>query len=423
MNCEKIKLKEDVNLNLIKTDKFKTNLVSIFLTKRLDKENVTKEALIPAILRLGTNKIKTQKDLNEKFENMYGAEFNCGIEKRGDNHILKFYIETIDDSFTLNKENVLEESIKLLLDIVFNPLVEKNSFNKSYVLNEKEHLKKIIESKIDNKSTYAYLRCIEEMYKNEIFGIYEYGCIDDLKKIDEKNLYEYYKEFINECKIDIYISGRLENKESIINSVTKNEQISGLKDRKALYVPNSIEKVSTTIKEKEIEEKMDITQGKIVIGLNVINSDDEASILNVYNAILGGGANSKLFQNVRERASLAYTASSIYIKAKNVIFIRCGIEIDNYEKTIKIIKEQLEDIKNGKFSQKDIDDAKELIISSLNSISDEQANEITYELSQELSDKKVTINEFIEEIKNVTKAQIESASKKVQINTIYFLRN
>ena len=331
MNYSPIKINEGINLHLINTNKFKTNIISVFLTKKLTRENVTKEALIPAVLRLGTANIKTQEELNKKLEDMYGADFNCGIEKRGDNHVLKFYIEAIEDEYALNGETIQKEAINLLLDIVFNPLVENSSFKKEYVDGEKENLKRIIESKIDNKSNYAYVRCIEEMYKNEPFGLYEYGYIEDLKNINENNLYEYYEEFLNNCKIDIFVSGNINEKE-IEDTIKSNKNINKLLPRNPEFILDSKQDINN-IKDQTAEEKMDVSQGKIVIGMSIKNNIDDA-VLNVYNAILGGGANSKLFQNVREKASLAYTAGSRYIKSKNNIFIRCGIEIKNYEKTI-----------------------------------------------------------------------------------------
>ena len=420
MDYSKTKIKEGINLHLIKTNKFKTNIISIFLTKKLTKENVTKEALIPAVLRLGTAKIKTQEELNKKLENMYGADFNCGIEKRGDNHILKFYIENISNEYALNKENIEKESINLLLDIVLNPLVENDAFKAEYVNCEKEHIKKIINSKIDNKSKYAYTRCIEEMYKGQEFGLYEYGYIEDLENINEKNLYEYYKKFLNECKIDIFISGKIKEDE-VLDAIKNNEKVVKLLPRNAKYIANSKKNI-TKVEEKAITEKMNVSQGKIVIGISIKNDIDNA-VLNVYNAILGGGANSKLFQNVRERASLAYTASSRYLKAKNNIFIMCGIEIDNYNKAIKIIKEQLEDIKAGKFSDTDINNAKELLIASLTSIQDEQTSEISYYMAQELLNESCSINQACKKIQMVSKTQIMQAAESMIINTIFFLRN
>ena len=130
-----------------------------------------------------------------------------------------------------------------------------------------------------------------------------------------------------------------------------------------------------------------------------------------------------MFQNVREKESLAYTASSSYIKAKNNIFIKCGIEIANFEKAVKIIKEQLEDIKNGKFEEADIDDAKRTIISNVKTIPEEQDTEITYYFGQEISNIKYTLEEYVEKINKVTKQQIQELSEKININTIYFLRD
>lgn len=420
MNYSPIKINEGINIHLINTNKFKTNIISVFLTKKLTRENVTKEALIPAVLRLGTANVKTQEELNKKLEDMYGADFNCGIEKRGDNHVLKFYIEAIEDEYALNGENIQKEVINLLLDIVFNPLVENSSFKKEYVDGEKENLKRIIESKIDNKSNYAYVRCIEEMYKNEPFGLYEYGYIEDLKNINENNLYEYYEEFLNNCKIDIFVSGNINEKE-IEDTIKSNKNINKLLPRNPEFILDSKQDINN-IKEQTAEEKMDVSQGKIVIGMSIKNNIDDA-VLNVYNAILGGGANSKLFQNVREKASLAYTAGSRYIKSKNNIFIRCGIEIKNYEKTIEIIKEQLEDMKKGKFSEDDIKNAKELLIASFISIQDEQPREISYYMSQQLSKDTSDIETACKKIESVNKEQIIEAAENIMINTIFFLRN
>ena len=145
--------------------------------------------------------------------------------------------------------------------------------------------------------------------------------------------------------------------------------------------------------------------------------------MSVYNAILGGGANSKLFQNVREKNSLAYTAGSTFRRQKNTIFIRCGIEINNYNKALETIKEQIEDMRSGKFTEEDIENAKKLIVSSVRGISSEQDTEITYYYGQELSDNFTSIDEYIEKIERVTKEELVEVSKDIWINTIYFLRD
>ena len=397
-----------MQITKLQSNKFKTNLVALFITVPLTKENCTKNALITSVLRRGTKKLKTQEEIAKKLEELYGAGFNCGVDKLGDYHVLKFYIETLENTYTLNNENLLQEGINLLLDIVFNPLIEENAFNKAYVEQEKLNLKKLIESRKDNKALYAKERCLENMFVGESYGLYKYGTVEGLEKIDEKNLYEYYKELINNCKIDLYITG---------NNIDN------------VKVPNISSKELTKIEShhiaptrpNKVNEVQDVTQGKLIIGLDVGNSKKAA--VSMYNTILGGGANSKLFQNVREKASLAYSAGSSYIRRKNAILIQTGIEIENYDKTLDIIEKQLEDMKNGNISDDEFNSAKELIVSSIELIEESKEDMITFYFDQNLFEENLSVTEYKEMIKKVTKEDVIEVAKKVKEDTIYFLTN
>ena len=418
-------LKENIKAHLIQTPKFKTNLISIFLTVPLSRETVTKNALIPAVLKSGTQNLNSQEKISIELENMYGANLDCGIEKIGDNQIIKFYLETINDNFLPKQENLLEKSINLLLDIIFNPLVEENHFNNQYIETEKQTIKRLIDGKIDNKDMYAFHRCIEEMYKNKPFGLYKYGYIEDLEKINAHNLYEYYKELINTSKIDIFISGDF-NENEIFNLLKNNENIEKLADREDIHIVNNeqTEKKEPVEEVKILNESKDVTQGKLVIGMEInYYKENSKYAMCLYNVILGESATSKLFQNVREKASLAYTARSNYIRQKNNIFVRCGIEIENYDKAVKIINEQFADMKNGNFTDEDIENAKKYMISGIKTVADEQDSEITYYLGQELSGKLTSFDEYIKKINAVTKEEILDIANNVNTNMIYFLKN
>lgn len=422
VNYSELDIKNGIKLHTIKTEKFKTNLIAVMLTTKLDKENVTKNALIPAVLRRGTASLNTLEEINKKLEEMYGASLDCGLDKTGDNQVLKFYIESVNDEFLpQNNENMLKKSLEKIFELVFNPYLENNCFKKEYVEQEKENLKQIIEGKIDNKARYALDRCTEEMYKNQPFGLYKYGYVEDLKNIDEKNLYEYYLNLINKCKIDIFVSGILDNQ--IEEIIRNNQNISKLKERNPEFImPETKSKISE--KENILQESMDVNQGKLVLGLDLdVDNEDLRYDTMIYNSILGGSANSKLFQNVREKASLAYTASSSYYRFKNNIFINCGIEIGNYEKALKIIKQQIEDMKKGDFTDEEVENAKQGIIAAIKSIDDEQDTEIMYFFGQELSANKLDIDEYMNRISKVNKQNVVDIANKISINTIYFLKN
>ena len=426
MRYTKREIKEGIKVHLIKNDNFKTDFTVVFLTIPLEKENITKNALIPAILRSGSRKYETYQRISEELEMLYGASFDCGIDKTGDNLVLKFYIESINYNYLPQINNNLEKVLEILLDIIFDPKVTNDEFDAEYIEIEKRNLGMIIKAQKDDKDQYAYDRCINIMYNNSGYGLSKYGNLEDLQTINPHNLYEQYKQLIDNAKIDIIISGDYDE-EKILNYVETNGLIKKLNPRKEKI---NINKYSTEIKDKkdkanEINEELDIVQGKLVIGLDILPNElgDFRFISILYNAIFGNGVSSKLFQIVREKESLAYTAKSEYIAQKNNIFIRCGIECQNYEKATELIKKLLEDMKNGEFSEEDIKKAKDYILAGVDAINEEQDSQILFLFGQELTKMPLTIEEHKNNIQKVTKEQIVEFANKIQLNTIYFLKN
>lgn len=345
-----------------------------------------------------------------------------GIEKTGDNHVMKFYIENINDQFLPQKDSNFQKSFEILSDIIWNPYLEDGQFKQEYVNGEKQKLERIILSKIDNKTNYSISRCIEEMYQGEPYGLYKYGYLEDIQHYDSKELYQHYQEIMKQCKIDIFVSGNIE--ENIERIIKDNKNIKKLNEREPRYIPISNVNKKQRTELQEIKESMDVAQGKIIMGLDINDSEMSSKyIALVYNAILGGTANSKLFQEVREKESLAYSTSSSYLKPKNNIFILCGIDCEDYDKTIQIIKKQIEDMKEGRFTQEDLDNAKHYILTTIKAISSEQDTEISYYFGQELSDQSLSLEEYRSKIERIKKDDVIQLAKRITINTIYFLQN
>ena len=363
--------------------------------------------------------------MNKELEDMYGASFNCGIDKMGDNVVLKFYIESISNEYAFDGEDILKKNLNNLLEIVFDPIQNGNLLNEEFLSLEKENLKKVINRKIDDKDSYALDACISAMYGQEKFGLYKFGYKEDVDKVTIEEISDYYNWLIQNSKIDIFISGNIDINQ-IETYLKENNNIKNLRPRIENYILNNEFTESKQIVENinEISEKMNITQGKLVIGLDILSNMENLQIVSlVYNAILGDGANSMMFQNVREKASLAYSAKSTFVKQKLNIFIRCGIQIENYEKAVELIKIQLENIKKGKFSEEDVLNAKTYLISSLKNVAEEQDTEVIYYIGQEISKTNMSLEEYINKLEMVTKEQVIELANSIQINTIYFLKN
>ena len=430
-----------IKIKRFENNKFKTNEIAVFVTIKQTQENATKNALIPAVLRRGSANFQNQLEISKKLENMYGANFNCGVDKSGDYIILKFFIETINNEYSDSKENLAQEAFNLLTDIVFNPLIENDGFNINYVKQEKDNLAKIINSKKDDKANYAYQRCVEEMFKNNPYGIYKYGSLQDLEKINEKNLYEYYLNIIRNSQIFIYINGKNANSINVDENINNNFKIAfnnnsnennenddfqeknenaEIEDNKNTEIKdNKNVKIVALQPINIVKEKLDVTQGKLIIGLNAPSENKYA--VTMYNTILGGGANSKLFQNVREKESLAYYASSRYIRRKDAIIIRTGIELANYDKAVKVIKEQLEEMKKGNISDYELSSAKTLILASLKLIPESQEDIMAFDFDQDVFNENLTFEQYYKKIENITANEIIDVANQVKINTIYYL--
>lgn len=422
MKEEIVRINEKTFIHIINVTKFKSNLIAAFLLTDLNRETVTKNALIPAVLRRGTEKLKTMKDISIKMEEMYGALFDASTDKIGDKQAVELYISSINNDYALENEDLLTESLNFMYDAIYNPKLVNGIFDEEYVSQEKETLRELIKSKINNKGTYAILRCTEEMFKDDPYALYKYGIEEDLDNINAENLYEQYKKLLDESEKHFYISGKI-NSEEIKNffyDKFKKEEVS---NDKIIRTKKSELKINSEELPKKITEKMDVTQGKLVLGYDV---DIDLTPENFYkmtvcNVILGGSSNSKLFQNVREKASLAYTTRSSYLKHKGVLMITAGIELDKYDKALELIEIQVNDMKQGNFSDEDLKDAKVFLENLFNTCEDDQMTMVELSIGQFVLGIDDTVEEMIENFKKVTREDVIEMANKLKLVVNYYL--
>lgn len=413
---KRVKLGNGIFLNLIKTNKFKSNLLSYYFIRPLNRDEVTRNSLVPLVLKRGTEDLNSSIQIEKAFEDMYGANYSSSVNKRGERHVIRFSAEWANGKY-LNDNEQNSKVVELLRKIIYNPYIENNAFKKEYVDQEKENHKIRIESKINDKRSYAVNRCIEEMCKYEDFSIYSLGYIEDIDSINEINLYKQYENLLNTSQIEIFYVGDydedFENYLIDSNSVEREDVVDIIR-----------EKITASVEQKNmVEESLDVNQGKIVIGYRTgIPFEDELyNSLLIASDILGGGPNSKLFRNVREKESLAYYISSSVIKYKSIMLIDGGIEFENYQKTVNIINTQIEELKAGDFSDDDIEISKKSIKTSLESIRDSIFHISEFFLSQIIGKDSRNLKQVIEGFENVNKEQIIEVANKINIDTIYFM--
>ncbi|MFQ9999819.1 MAG: EF-P 5-aminopentanol modification-associated protein YfmF [Intestinibacter bartlettii] len=416
-NLKTLEIGKNVKLTLIPESKFKTNLISVYIQRKLDRNEVTKNALLPGILKSGCNKYKTLGQLTDREEELYGSYLHAGASKRGESQVLGFSILSVNEKYL--DEKILGQCIEFLNEIINNPLVIDGGFNEEYLNIEKEILKDSIMSIINDKGNYAMKRTNEIMFEGEPYSINGKGYIEDLDTIDRVGLYEHYKEVLKTSPIEIMIEGEFEESE-VVELIKEKFQF----DRGNIIDIPKEEYYKEVDEVKEVKENMDIAQGKLVMGYrcNVDYLDEEKyySLL-LGSRILGGGADSKLFINVREKESLCYTIYSTIQKSKSTMMVCSGIEAQNYEKTVNLVKEQVQKLKDGDITESEISNAKIAFINSLNSLNDEIGRISDFYFSQSISKNKSDLDQIKNMINKSTKEDIVEAVKNIELDTIYFL--
>lgn len=411
-------IKPGVNLRYIKAEKFKTNMISVFLNIPIKRETVTKAALLPAVMKRGTEKHKTMTDLTRYLYDLYSASLRAGVRAKGDGEVIYFTIDYIRDKFI--GENLTEKIVDILKEFIFCPLTDENGFMNEYLAGEKINLKNAIESLINDKREYTEFKCREAMFMGEGYGMYEAGFTEDLPNITTQNLYDFYKELLGTAKVDVFVSGDLD--EDALNLI-RTELCGAFAPRNAEYIKTKIALPSGGEIRKLVEE-IPVVQSKLCIGLKCgidPTSYDYYGLL-LGSCVFGSSPFSKLFNNVREKLSLAYYAVSKIERFKSAMFISCGIETENYQAAYDEIIVQFNKMRSGDITDAELKNSKLYLINGFNSMKDGLRTMEDYYLSQAIMDNPGGIDDLIERIDATTKDEVVKAFNAIELDTIYFLK-
>ncbi|CAM2889487.1 pitrilysin family protein [Paenibacillus sediminis] len=408
-----------LRIHVLPTKRFKTFAISLYIGFPLQEETVTKVALTPFVLRRGTASYPETTQFREQLEHLYGAGFALDVYKRGDYQIVQFRMDTINDSFVQSDESLLEKSFNFLGEVLTKPVTENGHFRTSYVQAERETIRKKMEAIVNDKIRYAAERCIEEMCKDEPYRLHPLGKREDLAGIEAAELYNAYQDWLQNAVMDLYVVGDTTSEE--VEQLVKKSF-----DMQRTSSPSySQTRAITGVKEvKTVEEAMNVSQGKLNMGLrtSITYGDDKYAPALLYNGILGGYPHSKLFRNVREKASLAYYASSRYDGHKGIGTIQSGIEIQNYKKALDIIQKQLESMRAGEISELEMIQTKAMISNALREIEDSAFEMIAFDFNRQLSGKERSTSELLEQVQRVTVQDVVAAAQTFELDTVYFLK-
>ena len=406
---------DGVGYSTIIDPKFKTNKIQVIFITDLLEETAAENAMAIGVMGSSNKNYKNIGEITEKLNALYGANINVQVTRQGDFQRLAIGVNSINNRYALENEDVSGEVMQILLDCIFSPNAENDEFGKEPFDFRKKDLLDTIDAEINNKRGYAVLKAGQKAFDGENAGNSPYGTKETASAVTPSSAFEAYKKLLSDAQVEIYFVGSEEDP-SVEEKMTK--AFSSYKRNTTSYKFMNFSPLKNEI--YRCEEKLDVNQCKMVMAFKTDSTDKYA--VKLMNTIFGGTPFSKLFLNVREKLSLCYYCAANYNGLKGSIFVDCGIEEENIEKAEKEILNQLEDMKNGNFSQEDIDNSILSIANSLKSIGDTTSSYINWYNSCFIQDENITPEQSLEKYKAVTKQQLIDAANSLKLDTVYVMK-
>ncbi len=410
-----------VYLTCVTTDKFKTGYYSVSLVTPLEKSAAAVNALLPRVLRRGTSRLPDMESLAAELDMLYGARIEPTVRKKGEKQLTGLSADFVDDAFVPEKD-VLERVIGLVGEIMISPSTTGGRLRAEYVDSERDKLADEIRSLINDKRSYAEIRLIEKMCDGEAYAVPCLGTEAETEKITVYSASKKYRELLASAVVEIFYCGsasfeRVERATLDAFSALPRADLAERHGTEVLLEPKRPEL-------REFSDLMDVAQGKLAIGCRMgkAMAAPNYAAISVTNAVFGGSVTSKLFLNVREKLSLCYYAGSRVDRHKGIMLISSGINLDKYDEALSEITRQLDAVKAGDISARELDGAKRALITSLRTAQDSARRTEEFYLDEALLGLEYTPDDVAALVSLVTAEEVAETASGIRMDAVYFLK-
>ncbi len=401
----------------IPSSRFKTARISVTAYLPLKEEDIAAASLMAQILSNGCARFPRPLDLSRELDRLYGATLGADTDKIGDTLVWRAGIIFVQDKFL--PENIFADCANLLFDTIFAPLCDEGGFDGDNFRREKRIQLEDIEGEINDKRTFARNRCLAAMCEGDPFGIPNLGTAEQVSALSREGVFNAWRTFLKTAYFRVGVIADEPHDE--VYSLFA-ERLNNI-ERGEIYTPKEAELFSSADEVKCVSDRMDVAQGKLVLGYEIggAGEDGDSYRSMVMIDMLGGGPYSLLFNNVREKLSLCYYCAARGLRRKGILMIDSGVEFDNMDKAEKAIGEQIELLCSGDFDDSLLSASKLSICGALGGIYDSQAVTDRWYCDRLFDKAPLSPEQLAERINTVTREDVIAAAKTLKLDTVYRL--
>lgn len=402
----------------VKDNRFKTNLISLFLVMPMEEGTVSANALLPFLLKRCCRDYPDLSALNRRLAELYGARLSGDVSTIGENQMLSLSITAIDDRFALNQEVISGDCARLICSLLFDPALENGTFQESDIALERRCLTELIDSEINEKRVYAKNRLREIMFRNERYGIGRYGTRDGALTLTPGDVTAAWNRVLACGKITMLALGSADTAPALSQFTAAigklNRTFSNVCATEFIPSADSVNYYT---------ERLTVNQAKLVMGFRAGAAQGHGNVyaVRVMTALFGGMPHSKLFLNVREKKSLCYYCVSRYDRQKGVVFVECGIEEKNYQAALDEILVQLDCIRRGEFDENELNATILAMKNQFEGVTDSQMGTALWYADQLTDEEMLTPADAAKKAAQITRDDVIAAAKAATLDTVYLL--
>ena len=406
-----------VHLHFIQSEKFKTNKIKVRFSAPMSEKTIAGRVLTASMLETSNALYPTSQAFREKLANLYGANYSTSLSRRGLVHYLDINLSFVRDQFLSRKNMLADEILDFLKASLFFPLSNGQAFDTKTFEIEKRNVLTDLEAEIENHFYHAHRELNNLFYDLPEMRIPRVGTIELVEKETAETSFAAFQQMLNQDQIDFFFIGDFY--EIAVREKIQEFQFSEREQPLQLSYQQNYSNIT-----REKLEQRDVHQSIVELAYHFSSQYGDRSHLPliVLNGLLGGFAHSKLFVNVREKESLAYTISSSFDIFSGLMRIYAGIDRANRTKTIALINRQILDLKRGHFTDEELEQTKNMLKNSILLAQDRQNTliERAY-MSSVLGKKFLSLEAWLKALENVSKADLIEAVQQLKLQAIYFM--
>ncbi|HFU4449225.1 insulinase family protein [Streptococcus suis] len=412
-----MKLQEGVELHFIESDKFTTNRIRVRFAAEMSEQTVAGRVLVANLLEMGNQDYPSAQRLRMRLAELYGAHFSTSVSKRGRVHFVDLTISYINPHYLPEQEDITGEIIDFLEACLFKPLKNGSAFKEDVFAVEKNNLLSFLETEVEDNFYHADVEMSKLYYEDEAVQIPRVGRIDLVEQVTAETAFKTYSNMLRLDKIDIFVLGQVD--QALVQEKFSSFSFKYRNPKLELEYQQAYSKVTRERVERK-EARQSILE--LAYHLQVVYNDVNYPALLVFNGLLGAFSHSKLFMNVREKKSLAYTIGSQISIFSGMLKIYAGINRKDKLKAIKLIRQQVMALKQGKFTEDDLNLTKNMLVHSATLAQDRQNNLLEQVYNQvTMGQRNVTLEEWIEAVNKVSREDILRVGQLVRLQAVYFM--